>query len=289
MAALIPLEPQFAVSTSDVEYQRPEGRPLLARLYRPLHTAAASCLLSVHGGAWVSGDRTSQQALDLALAASGVLVAAIDFRMPPDFPHPWQVRDVNLGIRWLKKHAVELGAASDARVGIFGGSSGGHVAILNALRARHADYNTLSLDGGDDVDARVDYVLADAPVTHPHRRFLRFTEQAQQYEIQRHLSYWTTHEHMLDASPTLILQRGERVETPPMLITQGTDDQRVPLEMTLEFIEAYRRAGGDAALHTFDGLGHGFILRDPARRESVLQAEMYLAFIRKHARRAVSA
>jgi acetyl esterase/lipase len=155
----------------DIEYQRPNGRPLLARVYRPVGAKAFTAVLDVHGGAWMSGDRTTPQALDQALASSGALVVSIAFRMPPDFPHPWQIRDANFGVRWIKKHAVELGADRTYRTGVFGGSSGGHVAILNAMRPRHPDYTTLALSGAEDVDATVDFVIADAPVTNPHDRY----------------------------------------------------------------------------------------------------------------------
>src|SRR5712692_4500184 len=85
-----------------VEYQRPDGEPILARIYRPLGATPAAAVVDVHGGAWVVGDRTQHQALDQAMAASGVLVAAVDFRQPPSNPYPTSLLDVNLGIRWLK-------------------------------------------------------------------------------------------------------------------------------------------------------------------------------------------
>jgi acetyl esterase len=282
MKPLIPIGQQFDVAVEDFEYQRPDGIPLLARMYQPVGSAASASVLDVHGGAWVAGDRTTQQALDQAIASSGVLVVAIDFRMPPEFPHPWQIRDANFGIRWLKKHALDLGAAPNSKTGIFGGSSGGHVAILSALRPRHSEYTTVRLEDGDDIDAGLDFLVADAPVTHPHNRYVRFVQDGRVDQVERHRQYWRTEEQSVDASPNLILQRAERVDMPPMLITQGTDDQSVPLDMTREFVDLYRRAGGDVEFLTFNGLGHGFILQDPARAESIQQAEAAIAFIRKH-------
>ena len=278
---LIPIAPHYEVAIQDVEYQRPDGRPLLARVYRPIGVPAFASILDVHGGAWVNGDRTTQQALCQAVASSGALVVSIDFRMPPEFPHPWQIRDVNLGVRWLKKHAPALGANRNAKTGVSGGSSGGHVAILSAMRPRHPEYTTLALDDGDAIDASVDFIMTDAPVTDPYKRYIDFVKEGDPKQVARHLSYWQTEELMRDASPRLILERGEHVETPPLLITQGTDDQRVPLPMTLTFADAYRRAGGYVELRTFEGLGHGFILQDPARAESIQQAETAIAFVRQ--------
>ena len=108
---MIPVVRQFQVGIEDVEYQRPAGVPLLARLYRPLGTTPFAAIVDVHGGAWVNGDRTQQQGLADALAANGVLVASVDFRQPPGNPYPTSLVDVNLAIRWLKQHAAELGVA----------------------------------------------------------------------------------------------------------------------------------------------------------------------------------
>lgn len=53
----------------------------------------------------------------------------------------------------------------------------------------------------------------------------------------------------------------------PLLLMHGTDDPVVPIESTVEFAGAVRRAGGDVELHVFDGEGHGFRQHDNKRRE----------------------
>ena len=73
--------------------------------------------------------------MDRAIAASGVLVVAIDMTLAPEAPYPACVQDANYGVRWLKwKAASWNGDAS--RIGIYGSSSGGHVAELLAMRPR---------------------------------------------------------------------------------------------------------------------------------------------------------
>jgi acetyl esterase/lipase len=52
--------------------------------------------------------------------------------------------------------------------------------------------------------------------------------------------------------------------------------------MTREFVARYRQAGGDATLLEFQGVGHGFILQDPTRPESIRQAEAVVVFIRRN-------
>ena len=285
MKPMIPVAQEFDVTVGDVEYQRLKGVPLLVRIYRPEGTSPRAALLAVHGGAWTAGDRTSAQALDQAMAANGVLVASIDMHMAPEYPHPWQVVDANLGVRWLKQHATELGAQPDALIGLTGGSSGGHIAILSALRPDHPDYATLSLDTGQDLDATVDFVVVDAPVTNPSDRYQRWVREGRTADLERFRQYWPTDEAAADASLNLMLARGERVHTPPMLITQGTDDQRVPLPNTQDFVERYRQAGGEVELITFEGLGHGFAMQDPTRPEAVQQIELAVAFVKRQVAR----
>mgnify|MGYP003331586298 CR=1 FL=1 len=62
-------------------------------------------------------------------------IAAVDFRMPPDAIYPASLQDVNYAVRWFKLHAKEFNIDAK-RVGILGVSSGGHQAMLTALRPR---------------------------------------------------------------------------------------------------------------------------------------------------------
>jgi acetyl esterase/lipase len=282
MPPLIPIPQQFDVAIEDIAYQHHGGAALLARLYRPVGHQATVAVVDVHGGAWVVGDRTQHQAMDQAMAAHGVLVASVDFRQPPGNPYPTSLQDVNFAVRWLKHTAPALGASPTCRIGAFGGSSGGHVVILAGLRPRDPRYAALPLAAAPTLDASLAFVIADAPVTDPYTRYLTSVAAGRTDVVERHHLYWPADADAIDGNPNRILQRGESVDLPPLLITQGTADQSVPIATTREFVERYRQAGGDVQLLTFDGLGHGFILHDPARPESIQQAEAVRAFIDRH-------
>src|SRR6202171_1684262 len=99
-----------AVRIEDVEYQRQGGRALLARLYRPAGTGPYPAVVQIHGGAWVNKDRTDNDFIARAFAESGILVASIDFRMPPEAPYPASLADINLGARWLQARAARYGS-----------------------------------------------------------------------------------------------------------------------------------------------------------------------------------
>ena len=94
------------IHTEDLEYLRVGGTPLLARFYRPEEGPGPfPAVLEVHGGAWTSGDRFNNVAIAEHLAAHGIVVLSIDFRMPPAARYPETVADVNFGIRFLKANA----------------------------------------------------------------------------------------------------------------------------------------------------------------------------------------
>src|SRR5438552_1593833 len=73
------------VVQDDVEYARPEGCLLLARIYRPraVPPEPRPLLIDVHGGAWTYFNREVDWYFDSALAADGMVVVALDFRPAP--------------------------------------------------------------------------------------------------------------------------------------------------------------------------------------------------------------
>src|SRR2546430_15894405 len=127
---------QYEVDERDVEYQRQAGKAWLARIYQPKGTGPFPAIVDVHGGAWHNGDRMNNAGIDRALAAKGIVVAAVDFRQPPEAGYPASICHVNVGIRWLKAQAADFNGTT--AVGAFGESSGGHSVRASARRSRHA-------------------------------------------------------------------------------------------------------------------------------------------------------
>ena len=106
---------EYEVDVRDVEYQRLAGKPWLARIYQPKGTGPFPTIVDVHGGAWHNGDRTNNEGIDRTLAAKGIVVAALDFRQPPEAGYPASICDVNLGVRWLKAHAADFNGTDRCR------------------------------------------------------------------------------------------------------------------------------------------------------------------------------
>ncbi len=265
----------------DVEYQRQNGEPLLARLYRPMGPGPFPAVLEVHGGAWTSGDRFNNIAIAEALAADGVVVLSIDFRMPPQAMYPDTVADVNLGIRWLKSNAAKFNSRADL-VGGLGTSSGGHLLLLNALRPADPRYAKLPLDGSA-VDASLRFAIACWPVADPLKRYRTMRESGNERLVAAHDKFWASEADMEEGNPTLILTRGEIVAKPPILIMQGTADNNLTLHMADDFAAAYAAAGGSVVKEIFPGQPHAFIPNAPGAPDSLRALELIKAFVHRHA------
>ena len=264
-----------AVTVIDVEYQP----GFLARVYQPRGSGPFPLLLDVHGGAWNMGDRLGNARLDEEIGTSGVVVAAIDFRQPPVAGYPASIADTNLGLRWLKAHASDFHGATGS-LGVLGTSSGGHMAMLSALRPRDPRYAAL---GHIEGDASVNYAILCWPILDPLARYEMAKQVGRTELVTMHDAYWGNSEAMEEGNPTRILERGEPVETPPVLILQGTNDANVTPDMADRFATAYRQRGGQVELVKFEGMPHTFISQKPDEPASRQATERIIAFVKERA------
>lgn len=267
-------------TTEDIEYHKIGGEALLAKLYRPQGAGPFPAVVGVHGGAWTSGDRNNNQAIDSALAAAGVVVLALDFRLAPKAPYPASVADVNFGTRWLKAHATEFGSRPDW-VGTVAGSSGGHQALLSALRPNDPRFAAETSPEVKDFDASVSYFVACWPISDPLARYRMAIEKKNERLIQAHKDYFGDEAAMTEGNPQLVLERGENGKLPPLLILQGTKDSNVTPDMAEKFSAAWRSRGGRATLETFPDQPHTFVTQDPTAAESLRAIELIKAFVLK--------
>ena len=279
------------IDVKDIEYIKHGNKPLLARVYRPRETGSFPLIIDLHGGAWCKKDRTSDVATDEALARSGVVVASLDFRMPPEAGYPASLADINYAIRWFKARAAEFGVRAD-RVGILGVSSGGHQAMLAAMRPNDPRYAALPLPGAAAVDATVRCVVLCWPVIDPlgryhHAKKVLQTAAAKQAEewISCHDQYWADGEAaMAEGNPTLALERGEQVPLPPVLYLQGTADPAHPRPNLDRFVASYRKAGGRVDLHLFEGMSQAFISEQPSAPASLDAIDKIIEFVHREMR-----
>ena len=266
----------YEVEETDAVFARPEGKDLLARVYRPRGTAAArlGALVDVHGGAWSRGDHTTGALHGRALAACGLVVVSLGFRQGPDHKHPAASADVAAGIRWVRAHAGRLGV--DAKtIGIIGASSGGQLALLAGVTPGAPELGATPVLGPDGSllssrgDESVSFVVALYPVVDPLGRYRyalgRLKEPVApggfnaQNLVNGHLGYFADEAAMADASVTRIVSSGQARALPPVWLAHPEMDDNVPAALTDAFVAAYAAAGGEIDRVHFPGARHGFI------------------------------
>ena len=158
----------------------------------------------------------------------------------------------------MKSNAKKLNGRAD-QIGLSGTSSGGHLAMLVAMRPHDPRYAAIAGPAG--VDATVQAIVMQWPVINPISRYLHArrlrdsaTPPAWIGNIpERHELYWKSEAAMAEGNPIGILEKGEKVLTPPTLWIQGQPDQThdyrdpaspVDWNEPLRFSLNYRKAGG---------------------------------------------
>lgn len=114
-------------------YYREGTRKLLCDILAPSGGTAAGqalpCIVLVHGGGWLHGDKTKFRALALRLVEKGYVVVSVEYRLGHEAKFPAGVRDCNAAVAFVRHNAVDLGIDPN-RVAAVGGSAGGHLVGL---------------------------------------------------------------------------------------------------------------------------------------------------------------
>ena len=278
-AAAAPYNPaaKFAVKVSEVEYRRTKaGRQLMARIYEPAGTGPFPAILDLHGGAWNAKDRKAEEPMDRAIAESGVLVVAVDLTLAPESPYPACVQDANYAVRWLKTKAASWNG-DPAKIGLYGSSSGGHVAELLAMRPRDPRYNAIPLPEAPQAEASVAYVAMRSPISNTFARYQNAEKLKRAPMVGNNTAFFVPWETIHESNPQEILDRHETIAKVPFLIMQGALDDNVLPAVQERFAQSYRDAGGDLQYQLFEGCEHEWVAQPGPQTDRA--REMVKAFI----------
>ncbi len=261
----------------DVEYLRHGDKPLLARVFKPRGDEPFPALVECHGGAWCLSDRTTERLRHEAMASHGIVSIALDFRSGNEEPYPASAQDINYAVRWAKLNARALKTRPEL-VGLSGQSSGGHLAMLVAMRPHDPRYAAISLPPGSPAhDATV--VAGASPPEWPKSI------------IPRQDAYWRSEANMKEGNPMLALERGEKVLTPPAVWFQGRGDLlhdykdaegSFPGNEPQRFVANYRKAGGEITLEYIDAERHAGHAPDLSKTGDMF--ERMVAFVGRYIR-----
>jgi acetyl esterase len=272
---------RYELKVSEVPFRKNErGRQLMARIYQPVSSNRSAgpfpVVLDLHGGAWQRKDRKAEEPMDRAIATSGVLVVAIDLTLSGEAPYPACVQDASYGVRWVKAHAREW-KGDPSTLGLYGSSSGGHVAELIALRPNDKRYNAIPLENAPQVDTRVAYVATRSPISNTFARWEQAVRKPNENLQKASKTFFNPWETIHEANPQEILERKEPVTLRPLLIMQGELDDNVLPSVQQKFAATYRAAGGDVQYELFANSVHEWVAEPGPQTERA--HEMVKAFI----------
>lgn len=114
-----------------LEPSRPD---LLTDVYRGSGDLPRPLAVVVHGGSWLHGDKGEVPTVSQALAAAGVTVFDVRYRLAPEHPFPAAIADVKCLLGRLREQADRYGIAPQ-RAALIGRSAGGEIVLVAAYSA----------------------------------------------------------------------------------------------------------------------------------------------------------
>jgi len=232
-------------------------------LYRPEKNESGEAMPAVviiHGGGWVKGDKSRQREFvsGTALAKAGYVAVSINYETRKGKRWPGNLHDCKNAVRWLRKNAEDLGV-DGSRIGVIGGSAGGHLALMVAYTGDHPKLSPQDLYPGisDKVSACVDMY----GITNLLTRKVTDKKGNPTDELKEHRLFKKDRETgaamWRNASPVNHIEKN----SPPTLILHGTRDTTVDRDQSKELYAALQKAGVDSELKMIEGAGHAWPLK----------------------------
>jgi len=257
--------PEGLAFEADVVYASPSERELkldICRRDEPPRGAGGPgalrpAMVFVHGGGWKGGSKAqfSRQAVYLA-AKHDVVGVCCEYRFSHEAAFGACLQDVKCAVRYVRSRAAEL-KIDPERVGIAGGSAGGHLAAMVATTAGAPEYEG---DGGyGEHSSHVNLCV-------PHNGVFDFEALAESRAggpdaVNALLQCSFAEEPELHRAASPFCRATE--SAPPMLLMHGADDELIPCSQSGAMYEKLLGLGVHAEVEIFPGVGHGWFNSPP--------------------------
>jgi acetyl esterase/lipase len=138
IAGLDPQPPEMAFVVDHYIPSSETDRKIHLRIYDPgVRSKPSPALVFVHGGGWTVGTVDDFDSSIRRLAnSSGMLIAAMDYRLAPENPFPAGLNDVLATVKWIKENGESIGIDPN-RIALGGDSAGANLALASAIALRN--------------------------------------------------------------------------------------------------------------------------------------------------------
>ncbi len=221
------------------------------------------------GGGWTSGSPQQFEQQCRYLASRGLVAIAADYRVASrQKAKPVEcVADAKSAIRWVRKHAQELGIDSN-RIAAAGGSSGGHIAACTGtVPGQEEPGEDTTISSMPNAMVLFNPALVLAPLEGSDFSGVRGFERVPATRLGAEPEALSPAHHV-------------KAGAPPTIIFHGKADTTVPIVTAEAFAAAMKKAGNRCELSAFDGQQHGFFNYgrgdDAMFRETLKLADKFL-------------
>ena len=237
-------------SYENVLYGTVKGTELRLDVYEPIDAPGTRhpAVVLIHGGGWISFDKSTMRRMGEFLAEAGFVAFAVDYRLLHGTENRWpaQLDDVQRAVRWIRANAATYNVNPE-RIGAFGHSAGAQLASLLGMEDTRDNSDASLAKYSSRVQAVVD-VSGPTDFTVPRDADgMAFFADLFGSEYAKDPQVWR------DASPAFHVSK----DCAPFLIVHGTKDENVPMAQAQELYDKLKAAGAQASFvkvndeHTF--------------------------------------
>lgn len=246
----------------DVSYLAVDRKEKLD-LYQPTKRSSqvhSPAVVIIHGGGWIGGDKGAEREFitGTSLAAAGYVCISIEYWKGVKNRWPTNLQDCKNAVRWLRVNAEKL-QIDPTRIGVIGGSAGGHLAMMVAYTPDRPEFASASLHPGvsDRVSACVNMYGISNLLTRQKTDAAgnpngKLSENSLFQEARE-----TAPEKWIAASPVSFIQHS----SPPTLTLHGTADTTVDRDQSKELDKTLKNSGVESQLIFVEGANHAWPLK----------------------------
>jgi len=244
----------------NVPYTTDQNPALRLDIYKPTPGGEARpAVILIHGGAWMSFDKSTMHGMGEFLSRSGYIAFSVDYRLFDGTQNRWpaQFDDVQRAVRWIRANAAKYGV-NPARIGAFGHSAGAQLAALLGMEDTRYNSDPALRKYSSRVQAVVDVSGLTDFTTDQDPGSLEFLSSFLGTDFAKHPDIWR------NASPAYHVAK----DNAPFLIVHGSRDENVPIAQAEELYQKLKAAGVPVSFDKVDD-EHTFRNPDVRRRLAI--------------------